>query len=208
MSSLVIALTGGVASGKSAVEKRFIAHAVGVYDADRAAREVVAPGGEALAEIRQTFGAAFIRPDGALDRGAMRQRVFDDPPARKELEAIVHPGVRHWLAERARADSGDYCVLSIPLLAENHPHYAWVDRVLVVDVPEAVQMQRLMARDGIDEPLARKMIQAQASRAARLAIADDVIDNGGAESNLDHEVAELHRRYRGLAAARQVDLHR
>lgn len=202
MSHLVIALTGGVASGKSAVEQRFSARGVGVYDADHAAREVVAPGGDALAEIGRVFGDAVLRSDGALDRGAMRQRIFDDPQARKTLEGIVHPGVRQWLADRAEADSGDYCILSIPLLAENHEHYAWVDRVLVVDVPESIQMQRLMARDGIDEPLARKMIQSQASRASRLAIADDVIDNAGPKSKLDEAVSALHQRYTRLAGAR------
>lgn len=208
MGSLVIALTGGVASGKSAVEKRFTTLGVGVYDADRAAREVVEPGSDGLAAIARTFGKTVLKPDGSLDRGAMRQRIFDDPQARKALEAIVHPDVRQWLADRAKTDTGAYCVLSIPLLAENHEHYAWVDRALVVDVPEAVQMARLMTRDGIDEPLARKMVQAQASRAARLAIADDVIDNAGDESGLDLAVAELHRRYNDLADARQPGLHR
>lgn len=129
----------------------------------------------------------------------MRRRVFADPAARRRLEAIIHPRVRAWLRERAQDDGTPYCLLAIPLLAENIAQYRWVDRVLVVDVPESVQLARLMARDGIDEPLARRMIAQQATRAERLALADDVIDNSGDESALDQPVAELHQRYLALA---------
>jgi dephospho-CoA kinase len=125
----------------------------------------------------------------------MRRRVFADPAARRRLEAIIHPRVRAWLRERALTDSTPYCLLAIPLLAENITEYRWVDRVLVVDVPESVQLARLIARDGVDETLARRMIEQQASRADRLALADDVIDNRGDESALDQAVAELHQRY-------------
>jgi dephospho-CoA kinase len=201
MSGYVIALTGGVASGKSAVEKRFAALGVGVYDADRAAREVVVPGSEGLAAIRTAFGAQVLDENGGLDRAAMRQRIFADPAARRTLEAIVHPRVREWLHAKASADTGPYCLLSIPLLAENHTHYRWVDRVLLVDVPETTQIARLTARDGIDEALAQRMLASQATRAQRLAIADDVIDNSGDESALDDVVAGLHRKYLALAAA-------
>jgi dephospho-CoA kinase len=192
---LVVALTGGVAAGKSAVTRRFGALGVPVHDADVAAREVIAPGSEGLAEVVSAFGADVLDERGQLDRPSMRRRVFADPAARRRLEAIIHPRVRAWLRERALTDSKPYCLLAIPLLAENIAEYRWVDRVLVVDVPESVQLARLIARDGVDETLARRMIEQQASRADRLALADDVIDNRGDESALDQAVAELHRRY-------------
>jgi dephospho-CoA kinase len=139
---------------------------------------------------------------GRLDRPAMRQRVFADPTARRTLEAIVHPRVRQWMLEHAQRAEGPYVMLSIPLLAENIGHYRWVDRMVVVDVPEAVQMERLITRDGIDETLATRILASQASRSARLALADDVIDNAGPEAALDAQVAALHQRYLELAAER------
>ncbi|ODT93385.1 MAG: dephospho-CoA kinase [Rhodanobacter sp. SCN 67-45] len=198
---LVVALTGGVAAGKSAVTRRFEALGVPVHDADVAAREVIAPGSEGLAEVVATFGADVLDDRGELDRPSMRRRVFADPAARRRLEAIIHPRVRAWLRERAQSGSTPYCLLAIPLLAENIAQYRWVDRVLVVDVPESVQLARLIARDGVDEALARRMIEQQATRAERLALADDVIDNSGDESALDQPVAELHQRYLALATA-------
>jgi dephospho-CoA kinase len=195
---LVVALTGGVAAGKSAVTRRFGALGVPVHDADVAAREVIAPGSEGLAEVVSAFGADVLDERGQLDRPSMRRRVFADPAARRRLEAIIHPRVRAWLRERALTDSKPYCLLAIPLLAENIAEYRWVDRVLVVDVPESEQLARLIARDGVDETLARRMIEQQASRADRLALADDVIDNRGDESSLDQAVAELHQRYLAL----------
>ena len=197
--SIVIAMTGGIAAGKSAVAKRFEALGVRVHDADVAAREVIEPGTAGLAAIVEAFGADVLDDSGRLDRRAMRQRVFADSSARQALEAIIHPRIRQWLRERALADRGPYCLLAIPLLAENIEHYRWVDRVLLVDAPESVQMARLMARDGIDETLARKMLAQQASRAERLALADDVIENDGDETALDTAVAALHQRYLELA---------
>lgn len=199
MSGFVVALTGGIASGKSAVERRFEARGVHTYDADAASRAVVEPGSEALAEVARVFGPGALNDEGGLDRAAMRRRVFDDPSARTTLEGILHPRIRDWLREAVAADTGAYCILSIPLLVENHRHYAWVDRVLVVDAPEAVRIDRLVRRDGIDEALARKMIAAQASREDRLAIADDVLVNDGDEANLDAQVEVLDRRYRTLS---------
>lgn len=198
-SALVVALTGGVAAGKSAVARRFEALGVPVHDADVAAREVIAPGSDGLAEVVAAFGDDALDDRGELDRPAMRRRVFADPAARSALEAIIHPRVRSWLHDRALAERAPYCLLAIPLLTENSAHYRWVDRVLLVDAPESVQLERLLARDGIDEALARRMIAQQASRAERLALADDVIDNGGSESALNQAVAELHRRYLDLA---------
>jgi dephospho-CoA kinase len=199
---LTIALTGGVAAGKSAVARRFEALGVPVHDADVAAREVVEPGTRGLAEVVDMFGPEVLDAAGRLDRAAMRRRIFAEPAARKTLEAIIHPRVRHWLHERALAEQGSYCLLAIPLLTENIGHYRWIDRVLLVDVPEPVQISRLIARDGVDETLARRMLAHQASRAERLALADDVIENSGGESALDRSVAELHQRYLALATHR------
>lgn len=200
--ALVIALTGGVAAGKTAVTRRFEALGVHVHDADVAAREVIEPGTPGLAEVIDAFGAGALDDSGRLDRAAMRQRVFSDPAARRTLEAIIHPRVRQWLHDRALAERGPYCLLAIPLLAENIEHYRWVDRVLLVDAPESVQIARLVVRDGIGETLARRMLDHQASRTERLALADDVIENSGDEAALDLAVAELHQRYLALAAAR------
>ena len=197
----VVALTGGVAAGKSAVTQRFEALGIAVYDADVAAREVVAPGNAALAEIESAFGAGVLDADGALDRRAMRERVFADPVARKKLEDIIHPRVRAWLRRRVGMDRGPYCILAIPLLAENRAEYDWVDRVLLIDAPEALQIERLVQRDGIARKAARRMLDAQATREQRLAIADDVIVNDGEASALDARVAALHARYLELAAA-------
>jgi dephospho-CoA kinase len=196
----VIALTGGIAAGKSTVEQRFAALGIHVYDADQAAREVIEPGTDGLAQIVEAFGHEVIGPDGRLDRPMMRQRIFADREARHTLEAIVHPRVRLWLQQRALADTGPYCLLAVPLLAEHIGHYRWVDRVLVVDVDEATQIRRLIARDGIDEALARRILASQATREQRLAVADDVIDNGGDAAALDARVAALHAQYLALAA--------
>ena len=198
--SLVFALTGGVAAGKSAVARRFEALGVHVHDADVAARAVVEPGTDGLAAVVDAFGSDVLDGAGHLDRPAMRQRVFADPVARRQLETIIHPRVRQWLHDRVAADTGPYCLLAIPLLAENIESYRWVDRVLLVDAPESLQLARLVLRDGIDETLARRMLAHQASRAERLALADDVIENSGDEAALDEAVAELHERYLMLAS--------
>jgi dephospho-CoA kinase len=202
MNSYVVALTGGIAAGKSAVTRRFAALGVPVHDADVAAREVVAAGSEGLAAVVAAFGDEVLDAEGRLDRPAMRRRVFADPAARRTLEGIIHPRVRHWLHERALADTTAYCLLAIPLLAENIVHYRWVNRVLLVDAPVEQQLARLVARDGIDEALARRMLAQQARREERLALAHDVIDNSGDEAALDAAVAKLHQRYLSLAAER------
>lgn len=198
-----VALTGGIASGKSSVEQRFKALGAHVYDADEAARAAVAPGSSGLRAIVEAFGSDVLDAHGRLDRPRMREHIFGDPTARKTLEAIVHPRVRQWLLEHVQADEGPYVMLSIPLLAENIGHYRWVDRVAVVDVPEAVQIQRLVLRDGMDDDLAARILATQAPRSARLALADDVIDNSGPESALEAQIAALHHRYLALASARR-----
>ncbi|MFA7321779.1 MAG: dephospho-CoA kinase [Dokdonella sp.] len=193
-----VALTGGIASGKSEVERRFAARGVEIIDADLVAREVIAVGTPGLARIVAAFGSTVLGPDGALDRKAMRERVFADADARHRLESIIHPLVRTTLQERAARVRSAYGMLVIPLFVESG-EYHWVDRVLVVDVPRETQIQRLCARDGITEELAEAMLAAQASREQRLAIADDVIDNTTSLAALDDNVEALHRHYLSLA---------
>ena len=200
---MTVALTGGIAAGKSAVTRRFQALGVPVHDADVAAREVIEPGSDGLQAVVDAFGVSVLDTSGRLDRPAMRERVFADPTARRTLEAIIHPRVRHWLRERVNNERASYCVLAIPLLAENLAQYRWVDRVLVVDAAEPLQLARLTVRDGIDLELARQMLAQQSSRAERLAIADDVIDNSDDETALDTAVAALHQRYLTYAEARR-----
>ncbi|HET8763790.1 MAG TPA: dephospho-CoA kinase [Rhodanobacter sp.] len=200
--SYVVALTGGVAAGKSTVAERFAALGAPIHDADVAAREVIEPGSDGLAAIVTAFGTGVLAADGTLDRVAMRKRIFADAAARTALEGIIHPRVRTWLHERAQHETAPYCLLAIPLLVRNIDHYRWVDRVLLVDAPETAQLARLTQRDDIDPNLAQRMLAQQASRAERLAIADDVIDNSGDAAALDAAVAALHRRYLELAAGR------
>lgn len=203
MSDFIIGLTGGVASGKSTVERLFAARGVPVADADQAARDAVAIGSDGLAEVVATFGQEVLAADGSLDRPAMRRRVFADPDARQRLEAIVHPRVRIALRTACEMAEGPYAIASIPLLAEGggRAAYPWLRRILVVDVPEAVQLARLLLRDGVDEALARTMIAAQASRRERLAIADDVVVNDGPLDALPAQVEALDRLYRHLGTA-------
>ncbi len=193
-----VALTGGVASGKSAVADRFAALGVDVADADVVSRELVEPGMPALAEIVAAFGRDVLDANGRLDRRAMRERIFADGAAKKRLEGILHPRVRARLREHAAAARGAYAMIVVPLLVESG-HYAWVDRVLVVDVPRALQLERLRARDGIGPALAESMLSAQVTREQRLANADDVIDNSGSLEDLDRAVHALNERYRELA---------
>jgi dephospho-CoA kinase len=202
MNAFCVALTGGIASGKSATAQRFTRHGVPVYDADQAAHDLTAPGTAALAEIVTTFGPDCLRADGTLDRPRLRAIVFADVVARRRLESILHPPIHHWLLARARACTQPYCILAVPLLVECWDDYAWVDRVLVTDVPPAVQLERLRRRPGIDATLARQLLAAQASRAQRLAVADDVLDNTGPLQSLDSAVDRLHRFYTALAAKR------
>ena len=197
-----VGLTGGVASGKSAVASKFAALGIAIIDADVAARDVVAPGQPALAEIAATFGADVLQADGQLDRATLRRHVFGDDDARRRLEGILHPRIRLALHDDARRATGPYVIVAIPLLAEGGGRtvYPWLDRILVVDVHRDVQIERVMRRDGIDAVLAERMLAAQASRQARLAIADDVVVNDGTLEALDAHVAALDRRYRAQAA--------
>lgn len=203
MSGFVVGLTGGIASGKSAVAREFEARGIHVADADVAARAAVAPGSAGLAEVVAAFGTGVLDASGALDRAAMRRRIFDDAGAKRTLEAIVHPRVRTALQAECAAATGPYAIAAIPLLAEGggRDAYPWLDRILVVDAPLEAQRARLLARDGIDAALADRMIGAQATRGQRLAVADDVLANGGTLAELAAHVASLDRLYRVLAAA-------
>ena len=203
MSGFVVGLTGGVASGKSALADRFPALGVAIADTDVAAREAVAIGSEGLAEVVAAFGPEALSPDGTLDRPAMRRRVFADEHARRTLESIIHPRVRAWLRDACRAADGPYAIAAIPLLAEGGGRlaYPWLDRILLVDVSRDVQVERLLARDGVDRALADRMIDAQATRRERLAIADDIIVNDGPIGRLDDAARELDALYRALAAS-------
>ena len=194
-----VGLTGGIASGKSRVAEFFAALGVPVIDSDVIAREIVAPGSEGLAAIVRRFGPSVLRTDGQLDRRALRELVFADPAARGDLEAITHPLIRSRMHELNAEARGPYVINEIPLLAETGGRRD-LDRVLVVDCPEALQVARVMARDHVDEAAARAVIAAQAPRSARLAIADDVIVNEGDLTTLEAAVRALHERYQTLAA--------
>jgi len=195
---LVIGLTGGIASGKSTVGNLFIGLGVPLLDGDHVAREVVAPPSPALAAIAARFGPDYLLADGSLDRRRLRQRVFAEPAARRELEAITHPLIRQRILAWRDAQTAPYCILSVAILVESGMNQL-VDRILVVDVPQAAQLERLLTRDGIAEPLAQQMIAAQASRAERLARADDVVDNTRSPQSLAPQVARLHQLYNQLA---------
>jgi dephospho-CoA kinase len=197
---LRIGLTGGIASGKSTVAERFAELGVPVIDADVSARWVVAPGQPGLKEVVKTFGSGILLPTGELDRRALRDLVFADPQRRRELESILHPLIRADMERRAASSVGPYLVMAIPLLVEGEGR-GHLDRVLVVDVDDQTQLERLMARDGGTLEQARAILAAQASRASRLKAADDVLVNSGTVSDLQREVGQLHQRYLDLSAS-------
>lgn len=201
MAGYRVGLTGGVASGKSAVAGLFAGLGVVVADADVAARAVVEPGEPALADVVAAFGTDVLDASGRLDRARLRARVFNDSGARRELEGLLHPPIRSALRKAAEAAPGPYVIVAIPLLAEGggRDAYPWLDRILVVDAPIELQRSRLIARDGIDAALADRMLAAQAGRRERLAIADDVVVNDGAIESLTPQVEALDRQYRRLA---------
>ncbi len=194
----VVVLTGGIASGKTAVSDRFARLGVPVVDTDVIAREVVQPGQPALAEVVAAFGQTILNPNGELDRRALRQLIFRKPAKRQQLESILHPAIGTAALEQIKALEAPYCILVVPLLHESG-RFSQAHRVLVVDVAEDVQLQRVMQRDQIDREQAEAILRAQISRAERLRLADDVIDNSGELSQLDARVAALHRKYTELA---------
>ncbi|MFO1370976.1 MAG: dephospho-CoA kinase [Candidatus Competibacteraceae bacterium] len=197
---LVIGLTGGIGSGKTAVSDRFAQYGVPVIDTDLLARELVEPGQPALTEIVAHFGSDCLDDTGRLQRSRLRERVFADPASRQRLEAILHPRIRTAVRARISALATPYCVVVIPLLAETGMTNL-VDRILVVDVPEAEQIRRVMARDRVDEAQARRILAAQAHRDQRRALADELLENTNDLKVLDHQVAALHQYYLTLTAA-------
>lgn len=197
----VVGLTGGIGSGKSTVADAFAALDVPVIDTDVIARKLTAPDGAALGAIRAAFGESVMQADGTLDRAALRRRVFADAGARHQLEAILHPLIRQRVKQALAQLTARYALVVIPLLVETGAYRDVLTRILVVDCPEETRIARVMARSGLARDEVMAILAAQATRAERLAAADDVILNMASPEDLCTEVASLHQRYLGLAAA-------
>jgi dephospho-CoA kinase len=197
--TFVVGLTGGIGSGKSAAADEFARLGASIVDTDAIAHNLTEPGGAALAHIKALFGDAFIAASGAMDRKRMRERVFSDAAAKRALEELLHPMIRDEAERRIAAAKGPYVVYVVPLLVESGDYRARVDRVLVVDAPEELQLARVRARSALPEPEVRAIMSQQAARAARLAAADDVLHNGGTRAALAAQVAALHARYVKMA---------
>lgn len=200
MSAFVVGLTGGIGSGKSAVSERFERLGIKVVDADLASRAVVEPGRPALKAIEEHFGTGVISADGSLNRPALRKLVFENADERRWLESLTHPLINQYIAEQLGNATSPYVILAHPLLVETGQTRV-CQRILVVDVPEELQLERTMARDDNPEAQVRAIMAAQATREQRLAAADDVIVNDQDLSHLDREVERLHGLYLQLAAA-------
>ena len=197
--TFVVGLTGGIGSGKSRAADAFAALGASVVDTDAIAHELTARGGAALAAIVEAFGREALDADGAMDRLGMRERVFRDAAARQRLEAILHPMIRIESQRRIAAASAPYVVHVVPLLVESPGYRERVQRVLVVDCPEELQIERVRSRSGHAAAEVRRIIATQVPRAQRLAAADDVLDNSGDPAALEAQVGRLHRRYLELA---------
>ncbi len=197
---LIIGLTGGIASGKSTVARLFRGLGVPIIDADEISRELVEPGSICLDQIAAEFGNVILDSDSRLDRRKLRELIFNDPSARRRLEAILHPAIRREMQCRVDKLDSPYCILVIPLLIEANQRDL-VDRVLVVDVAVDVQRQRLRERDHATETLIDAMLSAQTDRQTRLAAAEDVLTNDSNLADLDQQVRSLHQRYQTLAAS-------
>jgi len=199
-----VGLTGGIGSGKSTVADHFAALGAGIVDADALAHAITAPGGAAMPAIREAFGSEFVAPDGRLDRVRMRKLAFADGTQRARLEAILHPLIQRETARQAAdlAKRHPYVILVVPLLIESGNWQKRVDRVLVVDCAENIQIERVMKRSGLAADDVRNILHAQASRIQRNAAADDLIDNSGGPELLPTRVAVLHEKYCDLAKAK------
>ncbi len=195
-----VGLTGGIACGKTTVADMFAALGAQIIDTDELAREVVEPGEPALESVIEHFGSAILDDDGRLDRRALRHLVFSDPEKRHLLEQIIHPAIRQRMIESSAIVRGPYQVLIIPLLVESHSD-GHVDRVLVVDCDEEVQIRRLMNRDHESRETAENMLAAQISRQDRLDHADDIIDGGSNLEALQQRVKQLDQYYRELTTS-------
>ncbi|MFM4679315.1 dephospho-CoA kinase [Aeromonas media] len=196
----VVAITGGIGSGKTTVANQFAALGIEVVDADLIAREVVAPGTPALAAITSHFGPEILTEQGLLDRRVLRERIFSDPAAKSWLNALLHPIIRSEMLRQCAAVSSPYCLLVVPLLVENRLTEL-ADRVLVIDVDEATQIERTCRRDGVSREQAQAILASQASRSERLAMADDVLDNqSGATETIRERILALHETYLAFAS--------
>ena len=195
---LVIGLTGGIGSGKSTVAEMFESLGVPIIDMDRIARQIVEPGQPALTQIKQAFGEKIVAASGQLNRQQLSKIIFDSAERRHQLEAILHPLIRQETTRQLAELKSPYCIVVIPLLLESEQR-SLVDRVLVVDVPESLQITRTMQRDGISAAQVRKILAAQVGRDSRLNAADDVIDNSAAMEDIRHRVDELDQQYRALS---------
>ncbi|HEY1057892.1 MAG TPA: dephospho-CoA kinase [Limnobacter sp.] len=191
---LAIGLTGGIGSGKTTVSNRLAQLGAKVVDADEVAHRITAAGGAAMSAIEEAFGPAALRPDGAMDRDYIRKLAFDQPAVRSHLEQILHPIIRHTIQEELQDVTAPYCVLVIPLLFEKGGWHEFMDAVVVVDCPVDVQFARVKKRNGWPDSQIHAVIEAQASRATRLAGADFVIENHGDEADLIAQVDELHKK--------------
>jgi dephospho-CoA kinase len=198
--SLIVAVTGGIGSGKSTAARLFRERGADLVDTDAIAHELTLTGRPALRQIVDRFGAEYLAPDGSLDRQKLRSRVFSDSEARRALEAILHPLIRREVEVRLRASSAPYTLVLIPLLVETGGYRDLVQRILVVDCDERVQVQRAIQRSGLTEDQVRAIMQAQATRAQRLALADDVVHNDGSLKELACQIEVLDVRYRKLAS--------
>jgi dephospho-CoA kinase len=200
----IVGLTGGIGSGKSAAAARFAERGAEVVDTDAIAHELTGPGGSAITTIATVFGPGILTADGALDRVAMRQRVFADPAERQRLEAILHPMIRAESDRRVAATLSDYVILMVPLLVESGDYRQRVQRIAVVDCQRETQIQRVMARNGMSRDDVERILAVQASREQRLAVADDVIDNDGCLERMHARVDGLdavYRRNRGILSS-------
>jgi dephospho-CoA kinase len=198
--AFVVGLTGGIGSGKSAAAEEFARLGATVVDADAIAHELTGPGGAAVPAIRRLFGGACVDSTGAMDRDKVRALAFTDVDAKRSLEGLLHPMIRDESRKRIEAATGPYVVYVVPLLVESGDYRDRVQRVLVVDCPEDAQVARVRRRSGLSDEQIRRIIAAQAPRAARLAAADDVIDNSTTLDALRQAVRRLHAQYLALAA--------
>lgn len=198
-SPLIIGLTGGIGSGKSAVASRFASHGIAIVDTDLIAHSLTGPEGAAIPQIRQAFGKDMIAADGRLDRARMRTLVFASPEARQQLEHILHPMIRTESERQCAAAISPYVILAVPLLIESGAYRERCSRICVVDCPPSLQVERVRVRNGLSVEEVEAIIAAQSSREARLAAADDVIDNSSSLDALWQQVDALHQRYLSLA---------
>ena len=201
-----VGLTGGIGSGKTLVADLFTEQGVSVIDTDQIAHQLTAPGGLAMPAIRDSFGDAYLTAEGALDRAKMRERVFAEAEARHRLESILHPLISQQTEAAARVAQGSYLMFVVPLLVESGRWVERVDRVLVVDCPETMQIDRVMRRNGFLAAQVEAIMASQATRAQRLAVADDVIVNDGHSDEVASAVARLHADYLVLAAKKQAEI--